>query len=583
MFSILVAADIFGTKLNYEVTFNAPPSVSELRNRIMHVFGQEISVRKPPAVPHAQFVIERLQVFDEKAELWVDLGTASQLTMLCQVYAFQPESTYHKEVQSKLPPATRPPVVTSHVGATPSQMVSISPVQPSVALLHETAPLPSVSAIAAGLPQRESASTHPILSLPSIVPHGDKVKLLFDEIDVRKSGSAYIADFTSFLKTLAIETSGSHCDFFQKADPSSLVSFPEFQRFSERYPTLLEAIFSRCREFWIETRQREDIHSATAIFETLSQREGDVQLQAIQATADTNFYEQRVQEAIAEKDFKEAEEREATARVQAAQQESVRCTNEISIRAADVAKSTEKCKAAEVDHFEASRGVEQTETNLRAQDFETQRSEEKVRELEQLLQDAHVELEQKRHLSNIRRSELTESQTREQFCMSNRLESDRLSTHCIEQLNTAQNSLARAQELEREMEALQQVSKSNTLRSMANVDASDSELALAREREARKRVEIAESQHAVGEQVGVIQTLKISLEDSAANRKRMEYEEQPLIDQEIRLRAQRDCLESQEMQLRTQHSDFQHRNETRLLRPLIPHSPVAGSVGISLM
>ena len=83
---ILCAADLWGTKVNYEVKFDSFPSAVELQTRVESLFTSEHAARRPADVPAMQtFQVDRIQTFAERSQQWVDLLTPAQLLDYSQV------------------------------------------------------------------------------------------------------------------------------------------------------------------------------------------------------------------------------------------------------------------------------------------------------------------------------------------------------------------------------------------------------------------------------------------------------------------------------------------------------------------
>ena len=109
MFLVQVAADIFGNKQNFELSFPGRPSVQELQRAAETAFSNEIQLRRPAGVPPHQFRLNKIKVYNEETNKWADLRAEAQLIDSCQCYAFQLENAWHKETQKEIPPAVRPP------------------------------------------------------------------------------------------------------------------------------------------------------------------------------------------------------------------------------------------------------------------------------------------------------------------------------------------------------------------------------------------------------------------------------------------------------------------------------------------
>jgi hypothetical protein len=162
MYTLLVCADLYGEKINLELTFATMPTIAELQRKIVESFNGEASVRRPQGYPAVEFTIARLQIYDDVMLKWADLVAITQLHEYDQLYAFQPQSPWHIDVQKDLPPP-RPPTQQRGAPAAPSgyetsfsavnntNMAAATPVQQS----YSAAPayVPSATRPAGGSPQ----------------------------------------------------------------------------------------------------------------------------------------------------------------------------------------------------------------------------------------------------------------------------------------------------------------------------------------------------------------------------------------------------------------------------------------------
>eukprot|EP00755_Sulcionema_specki_P011675 Sspe_Gene.49577::Locus_26884_Transcript_1_1_Confidence_1.000_Length_1971::g.49577::m.49577 len=119
--------------------------------------------------------------------------------------------------------------------------------------------------------------------------------------------------------------------------------------------------------------------------------------------------------------------------------------------------------------------------------------------------------------------------------------------------------------------------KDDMARRMAQCDAEEQELRCLREREAQKKVMEAEAAKAVEAQDRMTRALEAECIDHDMTRRRVEEEERPLLEQEVRLREQRDCLEMQEAKLRVEHDAFHTRTQKRGIVAASPRSSLLPS------
>eukprot|EP01065_Artemidia_motanka_P026041 TRINITY_DN30971_c0_g1_i1.p1 TRINITY_DN30971_c0_g1~~TRINITY_DN30971_c0_g1_i1.p1 ORF type:complete len:320 (+),score=95.11 TRINITY_DN30971_c0_g1_i1:79-1038(+) len=102
-FSVIVATDIFGRKHNREFVFPARPYISDLTNVVESHFDTVGRANRPAGHPDIPYRAHTFQLFDGLMMRWTDLFSAEQLTDGVQVFAFQPESLWHSDLQETVP------------------------------------------------------------------------------------------------------------------------------------------------------------------------------------------------------------------------------------------------------------------------------------------------------------------------------------------------------------------------------------------------------------------------------------------------------------------------------------------------
>eukprot|EP01063_Lacrimia_lanifica_P028400 TRINITY_DN4143_c0_g1_i1.p1 TRINITY_DN4143_c0_g1~~TRINITY_DN4143_c0_g1_i1.p1 ORF type:complete len:488 (+),score=235.85 TRINITY_DN4143_c0_g1_i1:68-1465(+) len=392
--------------------------------------------------------------------------------------------------------------------------------------------------------------------------HEEKVAMVYDEMDSRKIRAVDVGEFTAFMTTLQFEMSSLAIgDLFQKADANhdGTVSFPEFQRFSERYPTLLDAMHYRAKEYWSDVKQKEAIEAARRLLDSLRAREIDARSGSTQAAHESAAQEGRVAAQIQVVAESEAKERDALALLEASRLETERVRGDVAGRCADEAASRDAERMRQLQHLESQRDVEQQEARLRVQEAEQAASEERLREIERLLMEQQREVEAQRQASMRVRNDLANVAAAEKQAALISAEATRELSLAAERLALAKTDLARTQDKEGEAAAGHAASRDATVHQRLQKDREEQELLLAREREAAKRAVEAEAARAVEAQDVVCKGLEQENIDHHASRIKVQAEEAPLIDQEIRLRDQRDNLEQREAQLRDEAGAFTAR------------------------
>eukprot|EP00755_Sulcionema_specki_P026487 Sspe_Gene.1693::Locus_564_Transcript_2_3_Confidence_0.400_Length_1160::g.1693::m.1693 len=288
VFTVLVAADIYG-KVNFEFNFPSVPTMSELRERIETVVRTESSLRRSPGMPLTPFSIHRIQIFDERMEMWVDLVSSSQLEDYCQIYVFQKESMWHKDTPGRIPPPVRP---SASIPVYPPP--AFPPSSPPPPMLDPLGSIPrDIGSPSIGLPGSVPRGVSPPrgIGMPPDVAvidpamsdmptHGEKVRVVYDELDTRKARAVSLDDWSVTFQKLRISlpdgvfSESTVADLFRKADKNEdgFVSFPEFQVFAELYPKLLDSLYFRCRDFSQDQARKQNIDTARNLLAELERR-----------------------------------------------------------------------------------------------------------------------------------------------------------------------------------------------------------------------------------------------------------------------------------------------------------------------
>eukprot|EP01059_Diplonema_ambulator_P008351 TRINITY_DN17960_c0_g1_i1.p1 TRINITY_DN17960_c0_g1~~TRINITY_DN17960_c0_g1_i1.p1 ORF type:complete len:303 (+),score=111.48 TRINITY_DN17960_c0_g1_i1:488-1396(+) len=219
--------------------------------------------------------------------------------------------------------------------------------------------------------------------------------------------------------------------------------------------------------------------------------------------------------------------------------------------------------------LDAQRNVELVSNKVRALENDTVRAEERMREIERLLLEQQREVERHRELSLQARTELVTIQTVEQqACESVRSAEmgTRLATETLHQLETA---LATSQARERDCNQLLIAVREELARNMMARDQEEQELHVCKEKEAVKVTLEAEASKACDAQHEHAQALEKENLEHNVRRRQTEEKERPLLEQEVRLRLQRQNLEAEEARLRDEHRSF-HSTTGRAQTPSVP-------------
>lgn len=601
-FLVNCAADLYQQKINLELAFPAFPSIGDLQRQVETVFSIESSVLRPPGQPFAAFKLSRFQMFDERLGQWVDLISSSQLYEGVQIYAFQPHSE-RSEQQRQIPPA-RPPSSASLVrgagnsggaqlSASPipsaSSRVTLSPPRPAhppspAAVLHSSslAPVNLSSALAQSsstsfeitgntLHRTSTTATSVMSNSHAALPNpaanrflesaslDTKARVVFDEIDNNRNRLIEIEEMRRIFKLLNLDFSAATInDLFARADSDrdGVVSMGEWQHFSQYYPTLVDSLYFRSKEYYDEQRRRQLLSSQQQQGEDSRLKERQVAQALDDARRDLATQEKALN--IAEQDLqnKLIKERDSRALAGEAKKDVERGTAVRADRERDLAGGRDRERQRHSAVLEAQRGVEANEKRLAAQESDVSRAQEKERQLEALLAEARRETERQLKAMQMCAAELTGSRDREQQALSVFSDAQHEVHRLQDTLAQAELELARRAEKERETEAILAEAQREAARAAHRREEDERELQLQRERELHHVRLHQDAQRAIEDAERQLRQIEKDLADYLARRQQIELQENELIEQEIRLREQRFNLEEREGKLRTQAATF---------------------------
>eukprot|EP00754_Rhynchopus_humris_P011686 Rhum_TRINITY_DN14246_c2_g2::Rhum_TRINITY_DN14246_c2_g2_i1::g.75688::m.75688 len=250
-FTALVASDIFGEKINLEISFNGRPVMAELKDVVERCYNGEVHDRvtrmtQPPVGALPAYQVKRFQLFDEVTQKWVGLTTAGQLTDYCQLYAFQPPHPYHKEVRAPIPAPVRP----KNFGL--AQLSSPRPRSPARSAQLE--------AVAAAVPL-DAAS------------HEEKNAAVFEDLDANNDRVIDADEWAKAFSLLrfSVFNGTSVTDMFVRADANGdqRITYAEWQRFTELYPALLDSLYQRFQAYWEGMRHEQQMQDERERLEEL--------------------------------------------------------------------------------------------------------------------------------------------------------------------------------------------------------------------------------------------------------------------------------------------------------------------------
>ena len=550
VFSVLVSADLYGVKMNYELQFGSVPTFVEFKAKTEAVLASESSLRRPAGYPVEPFIPERMQIFVETAgaESWMDLVSATQITEYAQVYVFQREGPLHKEVQSKIPPPSKTIATSSHL------LTSSSPVRSP--------------------PYTEYSLPPPQIERNDVASFSEKARYVYSLLDIEKNDAVTEERFATVMGDKnVVFAEGVVGGLFAKCDANGdgCIQPGEWQRFAELYPTLLDSLYYRGRDDEEEMRHEQRIADAQRQLDDAEANLGLSQTAVTDASENTVASAAAVAEAAEIVHEAESLERDTQAALDTAQTETSSIRQAVSHRAQDVAQAKESFRRATTTKDNAEQTVSSAESTLAEQTSVRERAEQRLEDIRELLRQQEVEVEQQKRAEWTCSDDLVQTKAARDKAAADVEDADTHLKATQDHLQVSEGELGEAQTRQCEKGVTHLQAKDAVSQAKARRDATEREERTAKDNEATKKRLLEDAQQHLSARKGVHTDLLSERDDMKAKRKDSEEEERPLLDEEVRLRSQRDALEQQEAALRKNHSSY-HSSKGRAVS-VSQHSP----------
>lgn len=573
MFTVEIAADIFGVKTNFELEFSSRPSLQELHQRIEAVFSAQIANTRPSNVPAHSFQISKLRILDEANNKWVPFNNESQLTSNSQLYAFQPENAWHKETQNPIPPAVRPPPLCgTEASAFPRSgaAVSSSTVRPTTissslgaaaSLTGRGASIPRSLRTTGGTtgPSSVSRSTALVTTPHGEVSFNEKIRIVFSEFDLKGNRSIELADMKQGFQNLGLDFSSSTVeDLFERADTNKdgRISFTEFEHFAHLYPIMRDIIYIRSKAFWEEDQmnkaiqnERETVAKAESALDAASRLYSTSQNDVAQA-------KQAVQAAEAELQDHTDRMRDLALELEERRREKEDALKEKRERERLLHEVREKETGARKDLQDLSREAEKVERRLTSLVSDATTADEKVRQLQKALEDAKKAADRAHVLAEQGTLEVEKARERERDAS---LELDvvvREIPKVEDAVRLADRNVSSTEQVLRELDNVGKQLGRDADEAARRREASELAVVDMQERANLRKNEVERARQQVEEREKQVKARENELEEHRRQRELASQYERVLVEKELRLRETRDSLEQNEMNLHSEASEF---------------------------
>ncbi|KAH9586225.1 EF-hand domain [Trypanosoma melophagium] len=586
MFFVQVAADIFNNKVNFELSFPHRPTILEVTRATEAAFSNEIALRRPENVPPHNFHVAKIKVYDEEKSKWVDLVSEGQLLDYCQLYAFQPENPWHKESQKEIPAAVKPPTSAQRYPVNNSNAGAVvTAATPSTAARGATNGGSAQGALAPytgsrtpggqrGEPQsgrRASIQTNTSGALIPKVPveatQEEKVRILFAELDVKGNRVLELEDFKHGFRTFNLDFSAATVeDLFEKADTNrdGTISFSEFERFARLYPIMSDCLYFRSKAFWDEEQLKREIEA-----ERLAVRQAEQAVEAARKAvedAEQDVDASKAAVIAAEADLKDRTDRlrDLTRDMDNAKREKERAIREKKEREKELLDVKEREKELRKAAQEVARDAEKLERRAAALDGEAAGADDKVRQLEKALDEARRAAERARQAAEQAARDAAVGKERARDATKDADEAARDVPRAEDAVRAAERNVAAADHNARELEGMGRDFSREAEEAALRRDQSERAVEEAKGRLRAKEHQLDDVKHQVGEREQAARQKEAELDEQRKQRELVSQHERALIEQELRLREQRDSLEERETKLMSEASSFLGNLRTHL-------------------
>eukprot|EP01060_Flectonema_neradi_P035661 TRINITY_DN6623_c1_g2_i1.p1 TRINITY_DN6623_c1_g2~~TRINITY_DN6623_c1_g2_i1.p1 ORF type:complete len:481 (+),score=92.69 TRINITY_DN6623_c1_g2_i1:54-1496(+) len=389
--------------------------------------------------------------------------------------------------------------------------------------------------------------------------HTEKVRATFDELDLKRTRGFGLEEWMTILQRLNIGFNvGTMRDLFDKADSNhdGVVSYNEFQRFAEIYPTLLDSLYFRSKDYWTDIHQRESIEAAREQEKILIGQEEQTKLQHIDSQRLTDEQNRRFQ-LQNERVLKEQQNEEALRRiVETAHADTEACRLNVRDCAAAHADSRGNERVLQNALNESRQATEGVAATLKEAEQQVGNMGNEIMDLERQLAEKKMALDRLLQNAERIRMEMNQLSSNEQLACSAVLEAQHAVKLSGDRLSGAEADLEGAITRERDANEHVSLASAELTRCITQRDVEERELLTAKERENLSKTAEEETTLMLQDHLRVISAMDAQNIDFNNQRREVETDEAPLLEQEIQLREQRSSLENREAQLRNHATTF---------------------------
>eukprot|EP01064_Diplonema_japonicum_P021922 TRINITY_DN31518_c0_g1_i1.p1 TRINITY_DN31518_c0_g1~~TRINITY_DN31518_c0_g1_i1.p1 ORF type:complete len:419 (+),score=94.68 TRINITY_DN31518_c0_g1_i1:38-1258(+) len=397
-----------------------------------------------------------------------------------------------------------------------------------------------------------------------------KVQTVFLDMDSKKLKVLSFDQFSKALVRLGLNIPAVAVqDLHRKTDVNmdGVIDYDEWQRFAEAYPTLLDCLYYRIKDYWFNVAQKESIAHCVENIAIL--RDEENKAQAAHHATQTQVNDFEMQLSTQAQHLSDANNRQliAESTLNSRKHDTTETRRVLDQRKQDLATSKENERAASATMKEAQRTVEASIRRVQSHEAALSIAHERQKELEALLQEQRKIVEQHRLESDKCRLDLSEAENISFEASSVCREAIRSAERAKDSVIKAEVEVSANEQLENEATLAVVNSQAEVKKEMIHLEELGTQLTLAKcdESKAKQRIEDLKANVRMADKD--LQELQREEHTFAGKRLAVSDEETPLIDQEMKLRAVRSSLENEEAKLVSDFANYTGRVPRSASRP----------------
>eukprot|EP00759_Apiculatamorpha_spiralis_P051946 PhF_6_TR5556/c0_g1_i1/m.7932 len=589
MFTVRVAIELYGMKVNLELTFPAHPSLLELTRQVEHVFSLESATLRPEGKATQMIRIQKFFMYSPSIDEWTELTNATHMVEGCQIYGFQRDIIGSQDTQQVIPPARLPKHVVESRRNDHHPHLTTSPPQPTTTTSTTTTDTLTS-------PQRTTPSRNPLFTTPSssggtlpltiVHPYTgvteDKIRALYDFAlhhgnhngsTSRGAAAALGIDYEVWkrlLRVLQVDISPElSSELFTRADSNTegVLRYSDFYNFCVTFPAFSECLHVHLRDYTEEEAASIEIKKLREEISELERIERASSEQTTICQQNVHLQERRVAATDVEVQDRKEQEKRILAQLNEARRGTERMHRERAQRESECAISKEQERAKALAHDDALREIERIEKRLQQQEQEFLKSQEREKALYLQYLEAQKETENLHRVLQGVHAEVGTAREREHVLTLQVAEAQRVVQRSQEKISNSDVEINLSVKKEKEIESLFKEAEKDTTRTNGRKEDEGRELRMLMEHlnEAERSHETAA--RTVEDRLRKLKAFENERDFAHHRRSLTRQKERSLLEEELRIKLQRDALDVKEAQLQ--------RDVTSLLDVVSAHNSLS--------